>query len=128
MRSEDRMPAREGRASARSKLRFAAFSGLILASIVLPASAQTLLFADFPRGEVFPDSTVRIVVAAVPPARAPESCGLYQGPVPAGTRLDWHPFKIRATALDYSGVGRVSNVFLLLESPSKASEDDLRGQ
>jgi hypothetical protein len=38
------------------------------------------------------------------------------------------PFKIRATALDYSGVGRVSNVFLLLESPSKSSEDDLRGQ
>lgn len=38
------------------------------------------------------------------------------------------PFKIRATALDYSGVGRVSNVFLLLESPSKVSEDDLRGQ
>jgi hypothetical protein len=38
------------------------------------------------------------------------------------------PFKIRATALDYSGVGRVSNVFLLLESPSKTSEDDLRGQ
>ena len=38
------------------------------------------------------------------------------------------PFKIRATALDYSGVGRVSNVFLLLESPSKGSEDDLRGQ
>jgi hypothetical protein len=38
------------------------------------------------------------------------------------------PFKVRATALDYSGVGRVSNVFLLLESPSKGSEDDLRGQ
>ncbi|WP_224366779.1 hypothetical protein [Hyalangium versicolor] len=38
------------------------------------------------------------------------------------------PFKVRATALDYSGVGRVSNVFLLLESPTKGSEDDLRGQ
>ena len=38
------------------------------------------------------------------------------------------PFKLRATALDYSGVGRVSNVFLLLESPAKGSEDDLRGQ
>ncbi|MFL5348494.1 MAG: hypothetical protein ACJ8AT_27165 [Hyalangium sp.] len=38
------------------------------------------------------------------------------------------PFKLRATALDYSGVGRVSNVFLLLESPSKGTEDDLRGQ
>jgi hypothetical protein len=38
------------------------------------------------------------------------------------------PFKVRATALDYSGVGRVSNVFLLLESPTKSAEDDLRGQ
>ncbi|WP_224244082.1 hypothetical protein [Hyalangium gracile] len=38
------------------------------------------------------------------------------------------PFKVRATALDYSGVGRVSNVFLLLESPTKGAEDDLRGQ
>ena len=38
------------------------------------------------------------------------------------------PFKLRATALDYSGVGRVSNVFMLLESPSGSSEDDLRGQ
>jgi hypothetical protein len=38
------------------------------------------------------------------------------------------PFKVRATALDYSGVGRVSNVFLLLESPAKSAEDDLRGQ
>ncbi|MDY7228511.1 hypothetical protein [Hyalangium rubrum] len=38
------------------------------------------------------------------------------------------PFKVRATVLDYSGVGRVSNVFLLLESPNRATEDDLRGQ
>ena len=38
------------------------------------------------------------------------------------------PFKVRATVLDYSGVGRVSNVYLLLESPSRGSEDDLRGQ
>lgn len=38
------------------------------------------------------------------------------------------PFKVRATALDYSGVGRVSNVFLLLESPARGNEDDLRGQ
>ena len=38
------------------------------------------------------------------------------------------PFKVRATALDYSGVGRVSNVFMLLESPAQGSEDDLRGQ
>jgi hypothetical protein len=38
------------------------------------------------------------------------------------------PFKVRATVLDYSGVGRVSNVFLLLESPAQGTEDDLRGQ
>lgn len=38
------------------------------------------------------------------------------------------PFKVRATVLDYSGVGRVSNVYLLLESPSRGNEDDLRGQ
>ena len=38
------------------------------------------------------------------------------------------PFKVRATVLDYSGVGRVSNVFLLLEPRGSANEDDLRGQ
>jgi hypothetical protein len=38
------------------------------------------------------------------------------------------PFKLRATALDYSGVGRVSNVFVLFESSTRSSEDDLRGQ
>jgi hypothetical protein len=38
------------------------------------------------------------------------------------------PFKVRATALDYSGVGRVSNVFLLLEPPTRGTEDDLRNQ
>jgi hypothetical protein len=38
------------------------------------------------------------------------------------------PFKVRATVLDYAGVGRVSNVFLLLESPALGTEDDLRGQ
>jgi hypothetical protein len=38
------------------------------------------------------------------------------------------PFKVRATVLDYSGVGRVSNVYLLLEPRGGGSEDDLRGQ
>lgn len=38
------------------------------------------------------------------------------------------PFKVRATALDYSGVGRVSNVFLLLEPRARSNEDDLRNQ
>lgn len=38
------------------------------------------------------------------------------------------PFKVRATVLDYSGVGRVSNVFLLLEPRGSGNEDDLRGQ
>ncbi len=38
------------------------------------------------------------------------------------------PFKVRATALDYSGVGRVSNVFLLLEPRARGNEDDLRNQ
>lgn len=38
------------------------------------------------------------------------------------------PFKVRATVLDYSGVGRVSNVFLLLKPRVKDTEDDLRGQ
>ncbi len=37
------------------------------------------------------------------------------------------PFKIRATVLDYSGVGRVSNVFLLLGARDRGTEDDLRG-
>jgi hypothetical protein len=38
------------------------------------------------------------------------------------------PFKLRATVLDYSGVGRVSNVYLLLEPRGSNTEDDLRGQ
>lgn len=38
-------------------------------------------------------------------------------------------FKLRATVLDYSGVGRVSNVFLVLEPRGgSGGEDDLRGQ
>ncbi|HZI16500.1 MAG TPA: hypothetical protein VE153_39405 [Myxococcus sp.] len=40
------------------------------------------------------------------------------------------PFQLRATALDYWGVGRVSDVFLVLapESRPSAGDDDLRGQ
>lgn len=39
------------------------------------------------------------------------------------------PFQVRATALDYWGVGRVSDVFLVLAPDARpASEDDLRGQ
>ncbi|SET28525.1 hypothetical protein [Stigmatella erecta] len=38
------------------------------------------------------------------------------------------PFKLRATVLDYSGVGRVSPVFLRLEPRGPSAEDDLRGQ
>lgn len=93
MRSEG--AAATGRGHGRG-LRFLALAALILIGIARPAPGQTVLFADFPRGEVFTDSTVRIVVAAVPPARASDSCALYQGPVPAGARLDGHPFKIRA--------------------------------
>ena len=39
------------------------------------------------------------------------------------------PFQVRATALDSWGVGRVSDVFLVLVPDARpASEDDLRGQ
>ena len=39
------------------------------------------------------------------------------------------PFKLRATALDYYGVGKVSDVFLVLDYPAGAREEgDLRGQ
>ncbi|MDC0709727.1 hypothetical protein POL68_14745 [Stigmatella sp. ncwal1] len=37
------------------------------------------------------------------------------------------PFKLRATVLDYSGVGRVSDVFLRLEPRGFGREEDLRG-
>ncbi|ADO74149.1 hypothetical protein [Stigmatella aurantiaca] len=36
-------------------------------------------------------------------------------------------FKLRATVLDYSGLGRVSDVFLRLEPRGLSHEDDLRG-
>ena len=38
------------------------------------------------------------------------------------------PFRIRATALDDGGVGRVSDLFLVLEPPQRAADEDLRGQ
>jgi hypothetical protein len=39
------------------------------------------------------------------------------------------PFKLRATALDYYGVGKVTDLFLVLDAPSGAREEgDLRGQ
>lgn len=41
------------------------------------------------------------------------------------------PFKLRVTALDYSGVGKVSDLFLVLDSSGErrsGSDDDLRGQ
>ncbi|AKQ64260.1 putative lipoprotein [Myxococcus hansupus] len=41
---------------------------------------------------------------------------------------DSEPFQVRATALDTWGVGRVSDVYLVLAPTDRASEDDLRGQ
>jgi hypothetical protein len=38
------------------------------------------------------------------------------------------PFRLRTTALDYWGVGRVTDLFLRLEPGAKRAEDDLRGQ
>lgn len=38
------------------------------------------------------------------------------------------PFQVRATALDYWGVGRVSDIYLVLAPDARSSEDDLRGQ
>ena len=46
------------------------------------------------------------------------------------TRLlpEGKPFRVRATALDVGGVGRVSDVWLVLEYPEGRSDDDLRNQ
>lgn len=38
------------------------------------------------------------------------------------------PFQVRATALDYWGVGRVSDVYLVLTPEARAADDELRGQ
>lgn len=40
------------------------------------------------------------------------------------------PFKLRATVLDYSGVGKVSDVFVILDTEARSSseDDDLRYQ
>ncbi len=106
MRSESRagVAARAeaiARARACGRLLAMTMAGLAAIGLARPASSQTpssqtLLFADFPRAEVFSDSSVRIVVSAIPPARAPDSCDLYHSPVPAGTRIETHPGKIRA--------------------------------
>lgn len=69
---------------------------LLLAAWALPAAAQTLFFADFPRSEIFSDSSLRITLSAVPPARVADSCALYHSPVPAGARLEGHTAKIAA--------------------------------
>ncbi len=41
---------------------------------------------------------------------------------------DSEPFQLRATALDTWGVGRVTDVYLVLAPDHRAAEDDLRGQ
>jgi len=42
---------------------------------------------------------------------------------------DHQPFKLKVTALDYGGVGKVSNVFLVLDRTAHATGgDDLRGE
>ncbi|WP_338080489.1 hypothetical protein [Corallococcus exiguus] len=45
----------------------------------------------------------------------------------SGLLPESEPFRLRATALDYWGVGRVTNVFLRLEPGAGRAEDDLRG-
>ncbi len=46
------------------------------------------------------------------------------------TRLlpEGKPFRVRATALDVGGVGRVTDVWLVLEYPDGRGDDDLRNQ
>lgn len=60
----------------------------------------------------------------------PMSFNLKAGDVDLTPKLpENEPFKLRATVLDYSGVGRVGNVFLVLQPQAQAGvEDDLRGQ
>lgn len=41
---------------------------------------------------------------------------------------DSAPFKVRATALDVGGVGRVSDLYLVLGYPEREAGDDLRDQ
>jgi hypothetical protein len=51
------------------------------------------------------------------------------GQVDLTTRLpENEPFQVRATVLDYSGVGRVTDVFLVLEPRGAQGDDDLRTQ
>ncbi|WP_257459765.1 hypothetical protein [Archangium lipolyticum] len=59
----------------------------------------------------------------------PRSFHFEPGQVDLTTRLpESEPFQVRATVLDYSGVGRVTDVFLVLEPGGERQEDDLRGQ
>lgn len=52
------------------------------------------------------------------------------GEVDVTSHLPEHtPFKLKVTALDYGGVGKVSNVFLVLDRTAHSSgSDDLRGE
>lgn len=70
--------------------------GLSAAVLARPAGAQTLFFPDFPRAEIFSDSSLRITLSAVPPARVGDSCGLFHSPVPAGNRIEGHTARIAA--------------------------------
>ncbi|QRN99760.1 hypothetical protein JRI60_12390 [Archangium violaceum] len=59
----------------------------------------------------------------------PRSFHFEPGQVDLTTQLpESGPFQVRATVLDYSGVGRVTDVFLVLEPGGARQEDDLRGQ
>ncbi|MDB5106511.1 MAG: hypothetical protein JWP91_4200 [Fibrobacteres bacterium] len=79
------------------------FSLFILHFAFCVLSAQTnLLIVQAPKGEVFPDSLVRIAIAANPPAKAPspDSCTLFRGPTPVGSALAGHGTRvIAATAV-----------------------------
>jgi hypothetical protein len=58
----------------------------------------------------------------------PHSFRFEPGQVDLTSRLpESEPFQVRATVLDYSGVGRVTDVFLVLEPGAARQEDELRG-
>ena len=81
-------------------MKFAICSTLLLSITTIVPLAQTLLIVSAPRGEVFPDSLVRIAVAANPPGKfaagAADSCALYRGPVAAGNALAGHDTRLIA--------------------------------
>jgi carboxypeptidase family protein len=98
------------------------FAFCLLTSAFCLLHGQSLLIVGSPRGEVFPDSLVRIAVAANPPVKfgagAADSCALFRGPVAAGNALAGHETRLIAAGSVSPDSGAILFAFRPLDHES----------